>query len=184
MWGKVNADKLRLVELNPRHQAAFREYLEVLRVDGDTERWLFEFEDKGEDCAEAAEKLKCWKTGKRLPQDWVPATTLFLLRGGKFLGRVSIRHKLNDFLLRIGGHIGYYIRPDERNKGHGTEILRLAMEQARKLGLRRVLITCDDTGNPASARIIEKNGGLLENVEPTKNGPSKRRYWIELETAS
>jgi predicted acetyltransferase len=175
----MKAEKLRLVELRPEHEAAFREYLEAMAVEGDVERWLFDFEYTGRGCAEAAEKLKGWKTGKDLPQDWVPASTLFLLRGETFIGRVSIRHRLNEFLLRIGGHIGYYIRPDERGKGYGSRILAMALEKARRLGLTRVLVTCDE-GNLASRKIIEKNGGLLENVEPTKDGPAKRRYWIAL----
>jgi predicted acetyltransferase len=175
----MDAEELRLVELRPEHETAFREYLEAMVVEGDVERWLFEFEYKGEGCARAAEKLKGWKTGRDLPRDWVPASTLFLLRGGKFIGRVSIRHRLNDFLLRIGGHIGYYIRSDERGKGYGSRILAMAMEESRRLGLTRVLVTCDE-GNIASRKIIEKNGGLLENVEPTKDGPLKRRYWIAL----
>jgi predicted acetyltransferase len=179
LWGKMDAEELRLVELEPEYEAAFWEFLDALKAEGDAERWLFEFEYKGEGCAEAAEKLKGWKTGKGLPQDWVPASTLFLMRGGKFIGRVSIRHKLNDFLLRIGGHIGYYIRSDERGKGYGSRILAMALEEARRLGLMRVLVTCDE-GNVASRKIIEKNGGLLENVEPTKDGPLKRRYWIAL----
>jgi predicted acetyltransferase len=144
------------------------------------DRWLVEY--RGDAYAEVAEKLKCWKTGKRLPADWVPASTFFLLGDGIFLGRVSIRHQLNDFLKTYGGHIGYYIRADERGKGYGSEILRLALDEARRLGLARVLVTCDDEGNPASARIIEKNGGILADKVQNEGQPClTRRYWIELQ---
>jgi len=50
----------------------------------------------------------------------------------------------------------------------------------RKLGLDRVLITCDDD-NVRSARIIERNGGVLEDKIPgNERDVLKRRYWIEL----
>jgi len=41
-----------------------------------------------------------------------------------------------------------------------------------------VLITCDDD-NVASAGTIERNGGVLEDVRETEDGP-KRRYWVSL----
>lgn len=173
----METEKLKLVELKPDFEAAFSDYLEAVRAEGEDNRWLADYQ--GQPFAEVAEKLKCWKTGKKLPDDWVPASTFFLMYAGKFIGQASIRHELNDFLLRIGGHIGYYIRADERGKGYGSLILGLALAKARRIGLKRVLITCDE-GNTASQKIIEKNGGLLENVEPTENGPPKRRYWIVL----
>lgn len=173
----MKTDKLRLVELESAYEAAFWDYLDAVKAEGDAERWLVEYQ--GEPYAEVAEKIKCWKTGKKLPADWVPASSFFLMRDGKFIGRVSIRHKLNDHLRLYGGHIGYYIRADERRKGYGSRILKLALEEARKLDLERVLVTCDE-GNIASQKIIEKNGGILENIEPTENGPPKRRYWIVL----
>jgi predicted acetyltransferase len=83
-------------------------------------------------------------------------------------------------LAHEGGHIGYGVRPSERGKGYGTEVCRRTLEAARGLGLARVLITCD-TDNPASARIIEKNGGVLENeVRSRETGKMKRRYWVTL----
>ncbi len=173
----MEKEELRLAELEPEHEAAFADYLEAVRAEGDDSRWLAEYQDLP--YAGMVEKLKCWKTGEKLPSDWVPASTLFLMREGKIVGQVSIRHELNDFLRRIGGHIGYYIRADQRMKGYGGLILKLAMEEVRRIGLNRVLVTCDE-GNIGSQKIIEKHGGVLENMEPTEDGPPKRRYWIEL----
>jgi predicted acetyltransferase len=58
----------------------------------------------------------------------------------------------------------------------------LALEKAREIGLRRVLITCDAT-NIASRKIIEANGGQLqdERLLPGRTIPT-RRYWVELDT--
>jgi predicted acetyltransferase len=87
---------------------------------------------------------------------------------------------LNPDLEIEGGHIGYAIRPSLRKMGYGTLILTLTLEKARALGLRGVLVTCD-TENLGSARIIEKNGGVLESVAISPDSNKKiSRYWIEI----
>lgn len=123
---------------------------------------------------------KDYELGLNLPPDFVPASDFWLVEGDKYLGTANIRHRLNTHLLNIGGHIGYRIRPSERKKGYGTLALKLALLEAKKLGIARVLVTCDHD-NIASARIIEKNGGIFENEFVQGNGlPNKKRYWIEV----
>src|SRR5919199_3108150 len=118
--------------------------------------------------------------GVNLPPGRVPYTTFWLSSGHRLIGRSSIRHRLTPDLAYEGGHIGYDIRPSERRRGYGTLILRLTLEEARGLGLSRVLLTCD-TGNVASARIIEKNGGQLQDQAVSqRSGELITRYWIEL----
>ena len=110
----------------------------------------------------------------------VPETVLWLVDGDTYVGRLSIRHELNEYLSVIGGHIGYDIRPSLRRRGHGTELLRLALPHARAIGLERVLVTCDET-NIASRRIIEANGGVLENAVTEPGAPEPTlRFWIAL----
>jgi predicted acetyltransferase len=127
------------------------------------------------------ESLEQQARGENTPPDRVPSTFLFAFDGPRIVGRVTIRHALNEFLLRVGGHIGYVVVPEFRRRGYATAILRQALEIARhELGLTRVLVTCDDD-NVGSIRTIEKNGGVLENVVtgPDLDVP-KRRYWIDL----
>lgn len=81
---------------------------------------------------------------------------------GRFLGEISVRHRLTEALRRYAGHIGYGVRASEQGKGYGTLMLKLALERARELGIKQVLITCDDD-NMASARVIEKNGLALQD---------------------
>lgn len=114
--------------------------------------------------------------------DLVPESIWWLVEDGEFLGRVSIRHELTEDLLRVGGHIGYDIRPSQRKKGYGTLILRLALDKSRELGLDRVLLTCR-ADNVGSWKIIEANGGVLENeveVDLPMGRVLARRYWIDL----
>ena len=117
-------------------------------------------------------------TGEVVPK--VPFSVLWLVDGDEFIGEASIRHELNPYLLKEGGHVGYGIRPSRRRQGYGRLILALALEECRLRGIERVLVTCLED-NIASARIIEANGGTLENVidDPAGRGPL-RRYWISL----
>ncbi|MFG2368283.1 GNAT family N-acetyltransferase [Streptomyces mirabilis] len=108
----------------------------------------------------------------------VHATHWWIVEGDSYLGAVDLRHYLNALLLDIGGHIGYSIRPSFRRRGLATWALGAVLPEARALGLDRVLVTCDDD-NVASARSIERNGGVLEDVRTTNAG-IKRRYWITL----
>ena len=110
----------------------------------------------------------------------VPDSTFFCFDGKRNLmvGAMNIRHDLNDYLLKYGGHIGDGIRPSERRKGYATEMIQLALEECRKLGLTRVLMTCDKN-NIGSAKSIIRNGGILEN-EVLEEGSIKQRYWIAL----
>ena len=101
---------------------------------------------------------------KETTEDRVPDSMFFLLDEDRdrLLGAVNILHYLNDSLLKEGGHIGDGIRPSERRKGYATKMIRPALAECKKLGIGRVLITCDKD-NIGSARSIVKNGGVLEN---------------------
>jgi predicted acetyltransferase len=117
-------------------------------------------------------------SGEILPK--VPFSVFWLIEGDAFIGEANARHDLNADLSKEGGHVGYGIRPSRQRQGYGKLILALALKECRRLGLARVLLTCLKD-NPASARIIETNGGKLENVieDPRGRGPL-RRYWIAL----
>ena len=132
----------------------------------------------GSDFDAYIENEKSHALGKNLPAGYVPETTYWLVDGSEFIGRVSIRHRLTEHLRQIGGLIGYDIRPSKRKHGYGTKILELALPKAKEIGLRKVLVTCDAT-NIASRRIIEKNGGILENQVPNpETGIDKLRFRI------
>lgn len=118
--------------------------------------------------------------GINLPPGWVPATVRWLLDNESFVGRLSIRHRLTEELKIYGGHIGYEIKPSMRNNGYGKKILALGLLEAEKIGLNNVLLTCDE-GNIASKKIIEYNGGKLENMVDVPGVVGKRmRFWIDI----
>jgi predicted acetyltransferase len=113
------------------------------------------------------------------PAERVPATFLVADVDGVIVGRTSIRHRLDEFLAREGGHIGYAVLAEFRCRGYASEILRRSLVIARSKGIDRALLTCDDD-NVASATVIERCGGVFESmVEGSNSGTAKRRYWIE-----
>lgn len=111
-------------------------------------------------------------------EDRVHATNWWVVENDEYLGAIQLRHYLSDFLLDAGGHIGYGIRPSARRRGYATWAVGAVLSEARALGLTRVLITCDED-NAGSACVIERNGGVSEDVRVTSVG-RKRRYWITL----
>lgn len=108
------------------------------------------------------------------PADRVPCSYFWITRNEEVLGFLAIRHSLNDFLLREGGHIGYSVRPSARRCGIAGHALASALPITASLGITSALLTCDET-NAASRRTIERNGGRYDG---SING--KWRYWIDL----
>lgn len=112
------------------------------------------------DCKQFLELLIKHSKGEELPQGWVPYTTYWLFDNNKPVGISRLRHFLNDYLREWGGHIGYAIGKNERQKGYGSEILRLTTEKAKEKGIESLLLTCS-IDNIGSQKIIEKNNGKL-----------------------
>jgi predicted acetyltransferase len=139
-------------------------------------RFFLEDFSPEESFANYVQRLADTALGKNLREGHVPATFLVAEIDRMIAGRVSIRHELNDFLLHQGGHIGYGVRPQFRGRGLATAMLRHGIQHLQARGVHRILVTCDDT-NIASATVIEKCGGVLENIIEV-DGELLRRYWI------
>jgi predicted acetyltransferase len=123
-----------------------------------------------------AREVALSQPGTPRPTGWVTGTYLWMVDdtadGPQVVGRISLRHELTPWLLEVGGHIGYAVRPSARRRGHATRALALMLPIAAAHDLDRVLVTCD-VDNVGSSRVIEANGGVLEDVRGTK-----RRYWL------
>jgi predicted acetyltransferase len=130
--------------------------------------------------AEYLRRLDDQAQGVGLKPGLVPQSTWWLVRGGlTVVGYSRLRGPLPPALEEFG-HISYSIRPTERRKGYGTTILALTLEKARALGQDRAQLTCE-TSNVASARVIEKNGGILASAGLSqKTNTHISRYWIAL----
>ena len=173
------ADELVLRELEEADEVPFKEAVrEFAEADPD---WPFAFHfDLDGDFAEYVRRLRDQRVGRSLPPGFVSATYLVALVSGRVVGRVSLRHTLNDFLRDFGGHVGFAVVPSARGRGYATEMLRRTVPLARRLGIGRLLVTCDDD-NRASATVIERGGGVLEDKRPRQDGGLSRRYWIAVD---
>ena len=97
-----------------------------------------------------------------VPENRVPGLTYFYVREAddRIVGMINIRLALNAFLRNEGGHIGYSVRPTERRRHYGTEMLKAALKVCDVIGIREVLVSCDKE-NAASAGVIKNCGGVL-----------------------
>jgi predicted acetyltransferase len=154
--------------------ADFRALAEEFLAEGDDR-----YRDAAHDVPAFVETCGDHSVGRNLPTDWVPQTTIWLVRDAKtIVGCSRLRHRLTQFLAERGGHIGYDVRPSERRRGYGTRLLQLTVAEARRNGLTRLLITADEANVP-SWRVIERNGGQREpGLLMTESG-ALRRYWID-----
>ncbi len=111
---------------------------------------------------------------------YVSERCFWLVDADEVCGVLHFRHPLNQALRQFGGNVGYTIRPSRRSHGYGSRILRLGLALIWQLepALSSVLLTCYEN-NPASQRIIERNGGRLENtIRLSSHTSAIRRYWI------
>jgi predicted acetyltransferase len=111
--------------------------------------------------------------------NYVPYTCyVAVTKDGQIVGLGSLRHELNDYLVKFGGHIGYSVVPSERKKGYGTRILKLLLKEAKAKGINDVLVTCSED-NIGSKKVIENNKGELEDKIEHDNKVTCR-YWIRM----
>lgn len=169
---------LQMRELNESDETAFRAGL--LDWAGESPHWYSFIWHEGMAYPEMLELLRKEKAGIDLAPGRVAHTMLYGFIDGEIIGRVSVRHCLNEYLRKRGGHIGYAVAKRFRRKGHATEMVRQALEYCRTLGIERVMVTCALDNTP-SWKIIEHFGGKVEDeVWDEEDKEMIRRYWIEL----
>ena len=179
--------KVRLILPTPKHKDQILEYKkefiennEKAHMDGTADLGRYEtFEEWYVNVCNAIR-------GKDIKKGWVPSTTYLAISEDtkKLVGMVDIRHRLNTFLSNYGGHIGYSVRPSERRKGFGKEMLKEALLICRDMRLDNVLVTCIK-GNVASEKIIKANGGFFDKEVPYHgefpfDDVIIKHYWINL----
>lgn len=169
-----------LVLPDVKYQQSFLEAVKEYQADGSMQHYqTIDVDNISQDFAGYVDRLRKKAQGIGLRPGFEPHTEYWLVEGNEFLGRVDIRHQLNEYLKNKGGHIGYDIRPTQRRKGYGSLALKYGLEKAKELGLEKVLVTCD-VDNVASNKVIQKNGGVLEDTRRINEQIVKNRYWIEV----
>ena len=111
--------------------------------------------------------------GINLPEGFIPCTTFWVMLDDKIIGLANIKHYLNDFLRKKGGHIGLSIAKDYRRKGLGLKTTKLLIEKARnEFGIQDILFT-NEPENIASRNMCEKLGAELTDIE------EHCHYWLK-----
>lgn len=168
-----------LRELTEKDEAAFMRGMR--EWEGEDLSWYTFLWREGMKFSEMLSELKNSKEGIGLPPNWVPSTMFYSFLDGEIIGRVNVRHQINENLMRRGGHLGYAVAPKFRGRGYGLATVRMVLPKVKALGIDRALVTCGDE-NEASWKIIERVGGkLAEKVWDETDGETVRKYWVELE---
>ncbi len=113
----------------------------------------------------------------------LPTSIFDFMDGDKHIGMLQVRHRpsaspgLPDNFV---SHIYYQIDEAQRKKGCGKEILKLGLEEAKKIGLNSVVTICDED-NVGSKKIIESNGGKFEDSCINHLGNRVLKYSFNLE---
>ena len=157
--------------------ASFLTFKDALNSNGDS-IWDPYFPNEGESDSDFVKRLLSRATNPETPL--IPETIYWGVIGDTVVGRISIRHELNENLREMGGHIGYEVHPDFRGQGVATKMLQeiLKTPKAREIG--KLLITCNPD-NIGSNKTILNNGGVLEQKVFVKHVDGFRNhYWITL----
>lgn len=119
---------------------------------------------------------------ERYVEHVTPSTVYLAVREAddQLVDIVQYRSPLTLFLEKHGGHIGYSVHPDERQKGYATEILQRILAVCLAIGESEVLLTCDKR-NIASRKTIQNNGGVLIDELEESSGRITQRFRVALQ---
>jgi len=115
-----------------------------------------------------------WSKGINLGEGKVPETYYYLILKGEFIGLGKLRHYLNDDLREYGGHIGYSIVPSKRGKGYSKYLLRLLIDEAKKINIDKVLLVINNENSRSIKTAISNKGNIIRINE--------KHNYIEIKT--
>lgn len=168
---------IKLFEPSILFKDSFLEFVEDVKNTGYESYELYTKAE--EDFQEFVTDLTNSSKGFNIPQGWVPCSSYWLVDdSGEVVGVIRIRHRVDSDYLQMIGHIGYEIKSSRRKEGYGSKLLELGLTEARKIGLEKVLITCDED-NVGSIRIIEKfNGKYKKSFVDDESGKNVLQYEV------
>jgi predicted acetyltransferase len=151
--------RLTLKRASAEFTAAFVVLRDAFRAAGEDE-WTGGAAIAHTDPRRYLETLRSWGDGRNLPPNWGPAECyVIVLDDTTVVGQIDVRHPITEYLRQWGGHIGYHVHPDYRNRGVASWALRAALDILASKGVTEALLTCAHD-NASSIRVIEKCGGI------------------------
>lgn len=152
---------MKIEKINLKHKEAILEMCKEYNLNNEDYNGAFFIKDIA-DYEDKIKELDNASNGILENPSFVPYTCYVFIESDKIVGVGSIRHHLNEYLEKFGGHIGYSIRPTERKKGYGSKALELLINQAKKMNIEKILITCN-INNIGSKKVIENNNDKFIN---------------------
>ena len=151
-------------------QDAEKEYQYIVSVPADENGFINDFYDAPRENFETAilQPLICQGQGMDLPEGYVPQTHYLLWDDDTIVGWFRLRHYLSPSLANGAGHIGYSIREGFRGKGYATAGLRLLLQKAAEIIPEEEVYLSVNKDNPASLRVMMKNGGIIHHEDSDK----------------
>lgn len=174
---------LKLIKPNKKYFSQYKDMMDEWNMEGSRiAPWPLHLKYHTEELfEEMLNRVQEVEEGNNLGE-FASSTTYWLYDDGnnKLIGASNLRHYLTEEGLKLWGHIGYGIRPTERKKGLATKLLKLTMQEAKKMNIDKVLLGAY-VGNIGSWKVIEKCGGQFEKIiiEDETALPVKR-YWINI----
>lgn len=172
--------KLKLILPNKKYLKSWQNYLRDFIANGNPEdRISYEKHLASTKKPKYFTWLAWDRAGKNLEKGMVQQTMYWGIVNNQVVGRISFRHKLTKQLRGRAGNIGYATAPKKQGKGYASEMLKQLLLKVKKLGYKKVLLTCDEDNIP-SRKTIEKNNGKIEKIALDSQGVSTCYYWIKL----
>jgi len=177
---KADSSALKLIAPSIQYEVSFRAAFSELESDSDRFAWIYLGEAHYENYfktsfAEYVATLLRRET--ETPPNFVCDSIYWAVLDNEVVGRISIRHELNDFLSKVGGHIGYIVRPSYRGRGIATQMLKQVLRTQRAQQIGKLLLTCDEH-NVASEKTIMNAGGTLSDcIDMDPGKPRKKHFW-------
>lgn len=157
----LNSFALGIKESRPENAQPFNSHFRIFKTKKDFPVYIKKMTDD--------------RQGVNLDPGHVPQTIYWAMAGEKFVGILKLRHRL--WPENIASHIGYAVVPSERKKGYATEMLRLGLKKAKKLGIKNIIVSCEVSNIP-SRKVIERNHGVLNKKIRSKNTQDKLMFCI------
>lgn len=97
-------------------------------------------------------------------RDYVPSHNfgIYLANEGIRVGQIGFKIGISELFKKYAGQVGYEVEERYRGNGYAGKAL-MALKKHLALYMPYIYITCDPT-NLASARTIEKAGGVFQEV--------------------
>ncbi|MCF8020971.1 GNAT family N-acetyltransferase [Petrocella atlantisensis] len=167
----------RLVRPDIKYKDSFLEFVEDVKSTGYESYELYrkavvDFDGFIKDLCDSSE-------GLNLPEGWVPCSSFWLVDNTcEVLGVIRIRHRVDSEYLQMLGHIGYEIKSNNRRKGYGSRIFELGLIESRKIGLRSVLVTCNEDNIGSMSIILQANGKFTRSFKDDETGKKVMQYEV------